>query len=237
MGMLVWQDMVNGGASYSLLKLCYLPTIFPYPFAKVNDKEKRVWRMTGRGRARSRRIWFEEMNETIHRLYNHPSIVCWVLFNEGWGQFDSSLMEERAKKLDPTRVVDAASGWFDQGAGDFMSVHNYFRPLKVVQSERAFVISEFGGLAYREKDHVFSDKIYGYGLIKDKFALNRSFKDKMDRIKSLVPEGLSASVYTQLTDIEEEINGLMTYDRRITKIRNKGESHEKTEDPEGNQIL
>ena len=123
------------------------------------------------------------------------------------------------RKEDPDRLIDQASGWFDQGGGDFCSLHNYFFKLKIhPEKERAAVLSEFGGYSCRIEGHSACGKLYGYGICRSKKALNRRYKKRMEQVKKLMAEGLCASVYTQWSDIEEEVNGIYTYDRKIRKI-------------------
>ncbi|MDO5409875.1 MAG: glycoside hydrolase family 2 TIM barrel-domain containing protein [Lachnospiraceae bacterium] len=218
LGMLVWQDMVNGGSSYNMMKLCYLPTLIPFLFARRKDQGNKNYHKTGRGQRESRRIWNEEAHETVDLLYNHPSVAAWVLFNEGWGQFEARKACKEIKEQDATRFVDHASGWFDQKQGDMRSVHNYFRKLKVEKGERPFVISEYGGYAFKEKEHIWTEKLYGYGVYKKPEKLQQAYNDLKKQIKLLVGEGLCAAVYTQVSDIEEEVNGILTYDRAVWKI-------------------
>ena len=163
--------------------------------------------------------WTTECEETVHHLYNCPCIVTWVPFNEGWGQFDAKQAYERVRKLDPTRLVDHASGWYDQKCGDFKSIHNYFHPLKVRKEKRPYVLSEFGGYACYISEHSYSFQIYGYRIYLTSEDLNRDYKRLMEKdIRELIDYGLSASVYTQLSDVEDEVNGLFTYDRKICKV-------------------
>ncbi len=218
LGMLVWQDMVNGGTSYNIMKLCYLPTLFPVLFGIRKDQGKRNYRRTGRLQRKGREMWQLETRETVDLLYNHPSIAAWVLFNEGWGQFDSEAACEEVKKQDNTRFVDHASGWFDQRQGDMRSVHNYFRKLKVEKGPRPFVISEYGGYAFKTPGHLWTQKLYGYGAYRDQKKLQQAYYDLKKQILSLEKDGLCGAVYTQLSDIEEEVNGILTYDREIWKI-------------------
>lgn len=227
LGMLVWQDMVNGGSTYNLVRLCYLPTFFPHLFGIRGDTGTWNHRRTGRSSSFGRHIWQEETAETIRLLYNHPSIVCWVLFNEGWGQFDAASACETVKKLDPARLVEGASGWFDQKCGDLVSEHNYFRRLRVRRDKkgRAFAISEYGGFSLPLDGHTFLDKVYGYGLMKNRDQLVSKFTETRRIIKNLAEhEGLSAAVYTQVSDIEDEVNGIFTWDREICKVSEDGSS-------------
>lgn len=218
LGMLVWQDMVNGGYSYDMMKVCYLPTAFPSTVGKWKDTGQAAYKRCGRKTAKSRKIWKEESAETIRALYSFPCIAAWVLFNEGWGQFDSEDNCAFVRSLDHTRILDAASGWFDQGAGDLRSVHNYFRKLRTEKDDRAFVISEYGGFGFFEKDHSLQDEYYGYGLMEDKKQLQKRFDETQKEIEKLCRHGLCAAVYTQVSDIEDECNGILTYDREIDKL-------------------
>lgn len=218
LGMFVWQDMVNGGFPYDMMKVCYLPTAFPSIIGRWKDTGLTAHKRCGRKTAKSRKVWKEESAETIRALYSFPCIAAWVLFNEGWGQFDSRQNCDYIKSLDQTRILDAASGWFDQGAGDLRSVHNYFRKLKTEKDGRAFVISEYGGLGLFEKDNSLQDQYYGYGLMKDRSELRKRFEETRKEIWQLRKEGLCAAVYTQVSDIEDECNGILTYDREIDKL-------------------
>ena len=144
----------------------------------------------------------------------------WVPFNEGWGQFDSKRITREIKELDPTRTVDSTSGWHDQGGGDFVSKHIYFTPIYVPRDKRCYLLSEFGGYSKPTFGHMFNPFImFGYHMYPTKKALSRSFKRLFEkRIIPNVSRGLSASVYTQVSDVEGEINGLVTYDRTVEKL-------------------
>ena len=217
LGMIVWQDMVNGGEEYNPFLVGYLPTFIPI-FGKI--LKDHYYRLFGRKNEKGRRDWLEECKQTVDHLYNCPSIGVWVAFNEGWGQFDSKKVYDMIRKKDNLRLIDHASGWFDQKQGDFNSIHNYFHPLKVTPKKRPVVFSEFGGYACHIKGHSFSSKIYGYRIYMSKKALNEDFqrlyKEEINRLKK---KGLSAAVYTQLYDVEDEVNGLLTYDRKICKVK------------------
>lgn len=213
LGMLVWQDMVNGGETYNLLLSSYLPTVFRF-LRKAPDK---LYGYMCRNNPKGRAEWKRECKETIELLYNHPSICTWVLFNEGWGQFDAKKNTKLARSLDSTRFIDAHSGWFDQNAGDMKSEHIYFFDLFIRKTDKPYVISEYGGLACPTYNHMYSSNAFGYETHKSRESFCKAY-DKMHRdIEALVPKGLCAAVYTQLTDIEEEINGLMSYDRKVVK--------------------
>lgn len=217
LGVLVWQDMINGGEKYNTLIVGYLPTIFPC-FAKLlKDKH---YRLFGRKKEEGRKEWLKECKETIEHLYNCPSVAVWVPFNEAWGQFDAKKVYEMIKNIDRTRLVDHASGWYDQKCGDFKSIHNYFHPLKIRTEKRPVVLSEFGGYACYIKDHSYSWQIYGYRIYINEETLNDDFqKIYTEKIPELKKKGLSATVYTQISDIEDEVNGLFTYDRKVCKVK------------------
>ena len=142
-----------------------------------------------------------------------------MLFNEGWGQFDAEENTQMVLEKDNTRIIDSHSGWFDQGAGDMRSVHIYFFELAVEKGlNKPFVISEYGGLAYGVKEHSYSEDIYGYANYENATDYKKAYKEMMDKIQKLKREGLAAAVYTQLADVEEEVNGILTYDRKISKL-------------------
>lgn len=217
-GMLVWQDMVNGGGRYNKLLVGYLPTLFPGISGLISDK---WYFLFGRKNAEGRREWLAECEETVVHLYNHPSIIVWVPFNEGWGQFDANKVTSLIRSLDDSRLIDQASGWYDQKGGDFKSIHNYFHPFKYTPDKRgrSVVLSEFGGYACYISGHSYSPMIYGYRVYINsqdlEAALQRLYQKDILKMKE---EGLSAVVYTQLSDIEDEVNGLFTYDRKVCKI-------------------
>lgn len=216
LGLVVWQDMVNGGEAYQYWFVTYLATVMSW--RGITIKDNHPWLLARRDKA-GRAEFVREMKETIRLLKGHPSICTWVIFNEGWGQFQTEELTRIARAEDPTRLIDAASGWFDQGGGDLQSVHNYFFKLKVrPEKERAAVLSEIGGHTYREPGHSACEELYGYGACKDKEILGKAYRELTDKVRALIPQGLCASVYTQWTDIEEEINGVYTWDREVRKI-------------------
>lgn len=216
LGLVVWQDMVNGGGAYQYWFVTYLATVMSW--RGITIKDNHPWLLARRDKA-GRAEFVREMKETIRILKGHPSIGTWVIFNEGWGQFQTEALTRIAKEEDPSRLIDAASGWFDQGGGDLQSVHNYFFKLKVrPEKERAAVLSEIGGHTYREPGHSACEELYGYGACRDKETLGKAYRDLTDKVRALIPQGLCASVYTQWTDIEEEINGVYTWDREVRKI-------------------
>lgn len=214
LGMLVWQDMINGGTTYNLLKTCYIPTLF----APLRSKRDNDYGYTSRLDKNGRAEWKKECVETVNQLYNSTSVCTWVLFNEGWGQFDAKENAEMVREIDSTRIIDAHSGWFDQDAGDIKSEHIYFFELIAKKGKKPYVISEFGGISLAVGGHTYSDQYFGYGNHNDRETLGEAYNVFEKKIEGLKKEGLCASVYTQLTDIEEEINGIMTYDRRVLKL-------------------
>ena len=216
LGLVVWQDMVNGGGKYKHWFVTYAATLMSWWKIRMRDIYPGL---LARKEKEGRLEFVKEMKETVHRLKGHPSIAAWAIFNEGWGQFQTEDMTAILRKEDPDRLIDQASGWFDQGGGDFCSLHNYFFKLKIhPEKERASVLSEFGGYSYRIEGHSACGKLYGYGICRSKKALNRRYRKRMEQVKNLIEEGLCASVYTQWSDIEEEVNGVYTYDRKIRKI-------------------
>ena len=216
MGMAVWQDMVNGGGAYKPWFVTYLGTVLSWRNIRMRDSHARL---LAREDERGRQEFVREMKETIRRLKGHPSICTWVIFNEGWGQFQTEELTRIAGECDPDRLIDQASGWFDQGGGDFKSVHNYFFKLGVrTEKERAYVLSEIGGYTFREEGHCACEEQYGYGAHGSKASLNQAYGKLMKKVEALIPEGLCASVYTQWSDVEEEVNGVYTYDRECRKI-------------------
>ena len=219
-GMLVWQDMVNGGREYKSWYVTYLATAMQLFHIKTKDNKLRLM---GRQDPKGRKQFEDEMQETVKLLYNHPSIIVWVVFNEGWGQFETERITELVKKADPDRLIDAASGWFDQGGGDIRSIHEYFFPLHVKAEQRVTALTEFGGYSLNLPGYsMYEEKVYGYKTFKKRKAITRGY-EKLIR-KLVIPNikrGLSATIYTQLSDIEEEVNGILTYDRKKTKINEK----------------
>lgn len=217
LGMIVWQDMVNGGTPPKMLWVCYMPTVLPFMGMHLKDNHHSIF---SRKSEPGRLEWEQECMATVDYLYNVPSLAVWVPFNEGWGQFDAARIARQVKEKDPTRPIDHASGWFDQKGGDFRSVHNYFRALKVEHdSKRAFVISEYGGYACHVKGHSSVERIFGYKKYDTIEEMSEAYYKMInEQLLPLVEEGLSGAVYTQLSDIEEEVNGLVTYDRKVVKL-------------------
>lgn len=208
-GMLVMQDMVNSGR-YSFTRDTALPTI------GMADKvpEKR-WVSEKR-----RKLWKAHMEGVFNQLYNHPCIVYYTIFNEGWGQFDSANMYAEAKKLDETRIFDTASGWFHTEMSDVESSHVYFRNEQLQETEKPHVLSEFGGYSRVLQEHAYSlYNQHGYGFCKDAGELtDRIIESYEAMVLSSMENGLCGSVYTQLSDVEDEVNGFYTYDRKVCKV-------------------
>ena len=215
LGMIVWQDMVNGGA-YHAPWMTWLPALFPKFKVALSD---RMYLLLGRKNIHSREEFIHECRDTVEALKCFPCISTWVIFNEGWGQFDSKKLTRMFRELDPERLIDSASGWFDRGQGDFKSEHNYFDKQFVKPERRAFVISEYGGYACQIKGHVSTRSVYGYRVYQNAKDFNTAFHRLMaEEIEPLKKKGLCGAVYTQVSDIEEEVNGILTYDRKVCKV-------------------
>lgn len=213
LGIIVWQDMINGGGKYSQLKVALMPTLG----FKVDDtKNGGLFREDQAGREE----YLKDLDEMTDALYNTVSIGVWVIFNEAWGQFDSLKVYDRLKKRDATRLIDHASGWYDQGGGDMKSIHRYFFKFKMPKNEkRPVALSEYGGYSYQVKEHVYSDKVFGYRVYDSQDGLQKAYDSLIEgQIFPAFEKGLAAAVYTQLSDVESEINGLVTYDRKAVKF-------------------
>jgi hypothetical protein len=196
MGILVWQDMPSGDK---------------YISGEMPDIEK----------SRESADQFEyELKRMIDSKFNHPSIIIWVPFNEGWGQFETGRITQLIADYDPTRLVNSASGWTDRGTGNLNDIHHYPEPVvQEAEEKRAIVLGEFGGLGLPLNGHTWEQKNWGYRNMEDSSQLFSRFRSYYDIVHSFVTEkGLSATVYTQTTDVETETNGLMTYDRKIIKM-------------------
>ena len=210
LGMIVWQDMVNN-SDYNFKRDTALPTA---GFLSIPDKYLHRDQLH-----RSR--FLMSMIKTVLQLRNHPSVCYWTIFNEGWGQFDADYVCEEFKKLDDTRFVDATSGWFLRKNSDVDSRHVYFKKVKLKgDGKKPLVLSEFGGKTYSVADHIFNpDKTYGYGgcesLLELDIAVSGLYKNE---ILPCIGRGLCAAIYTQVSDVEDEINGLLTYDRKVEKM-------------------
>lgn len=196
LGLMVWQDMPSGDAF-------------------IGHKDPDLVRSE-----ESARQFEREFAAMVRALHNHPSIVMWVCFNEGWGQFDTARIAAWIKTLDPTRLVNSASGWTDRGAGDVVDIHSYPGPdAPPNEPGRAAVLGEFGGLGLPLQGHTWQDeKNWGYRSFSTAEELTTAYLDLFEKLKPLVKKGLSAAVYTQTTDVEIEVNGLLTYDRAVIKM-------------------
>ena len=207
-GMAVFQDMVNNG-KYSFFFDTALPTV---GFLRKNDR--RIHK-----NLTNRENFISCMKSAVEKLSNHPSIVQWTIFNEGWGQFCADDMHDLMILCDPSRPIDSASGWFKANNTDFDSRHIYFRKLKAKKSDKPLFISEFGGITYKVDGHIFGENTYGYGKAKTREEFKNALRNLYEnQVIPLKKEGLCATVYTQLCDVEDEINGLLTYDRQVMKI-------------------
>lgn len=214
LGLTVWQDFVNGGGEYKFTHIA----LFPFLGFKHKDDDYKYFSRENEG---GRVEFLTAVDETLRALKNCVSIACWVPFNEGWGQFDSAKITEKVLAFDDSRIVDSVSGWHDQGKDKTLlkSLHTYYTPLKVPKDTRPVVLSEFGGYSLKTYGHVFSDKEFGYKVFKtqDEFIVAMK-KLYLKKLKPLVKKGLCACIYTQVSDVEEEINGLITFDRRVIKM-------------------
>ena len=213
LGMLVWQDMVSGGVMRHFMLKSALSTI---GITKLRDDK---YGFFGRRDAAGREEFILDMEDTVRHLYNCPCIAMWCIFNEGWGQFDSRKAYEKLLALDCTRSADITSGWHDQGDGKICSLHVYFRRFRMVRDRRAVVLSEFGGYNCHVAGHCFNDANYGYRRFADCEKLTAAFRRLyQNEILPAKAQGLCAAVYTQLSDVEDEQNGILTYDRAVCKL-------------------
>ena len=215
LGFVVWQDFVNGGGEYKFTHIA------AYPFLGFKHRDS-DYKYFAREDAAGREEFISSAKSTVKALFNSVSVGGWVPFNEGWGQFDSADVTKMVEELDNTRVIDSVSGWHDQGVGKtaMRSMHTYYTPLKVPKDSRPVVLSEFGGYSMKVSGHVFcEDKEFGYKKFKCESELVEALKVLyLQKLKPLIAEGLCACVYTQVSDVEEEINGLVTYDRQVIKV-------------------
>jgi len=217
LGMIVWQDMPNGGGDYNMFFVTHLPNASNCFARSVKDHHYRLFK---REDQTGREQYYEDLERLVKHLYHYPSIAVWVPFNEGWGQFDAPAATKRIRMLDQTRLVNEACGWFDQKGGDMYSIHNYKHKLKVKpQNDRVVALTEYGGYAYPVAGHMACEKEFGYQLYLSREELTANYKRLWEEeIFPNLEYGLSAAIYTQTSDIEEEINGVMTYDREVDKL-------------------
>ena len=216
-GIIVWQDMPNGAKPVGDLLSALVVWLGRWP-----RRDTKNYHRAGREAAQSRSEFRKELQEMVDHLYNFACIGMWVPFNEGWGQFDANAIASWLKSYDPTRPVDHASGWFDQGGGDFRSIHSYVKRLHPEHPDerRGVILSEFGGYSLEVPGHMWNpERQFGYGKRKSRKELTAAYEKLLDR--QLLPwatSGLSGAVYTQLADVEIEINGWLTYDRKMAKM-------------------
>ena len=209
LGMIVFQDMVNCG-EYRFLRDTILPTI---GVKKIDDRRLNMV-------PKAREGFLAAMRGTVSQLENHPCICLWTIFNEGWGQFCADEAYRELKRLDPTRFVDSTSGWFHQTESDVDSLHIYFGKLHLGKEKRAQLLSEFGGFVWKLPEHSFNtEKTYGYRKYAERIGLVRALREIYEReIVPLARKGLCGAVYTQVSDVEDETNGLLTFDRAVRKV-------------------
>ena len=209
LGMVVFQDMVNNG-KYSFIRDTAMPTVLSKKCPSCLMKRTKA----------QKEAFLDGMEKTVNQLYNHPSICYWTIFNEGWGQFESDRAYFLLKELDSSRFIDSTSGWFKGKESDVESLHVYFKRVKIKKGERPIVLSEFGGYSYKEAGHVANEKdTYGYKFFKDR----EKFEDAVislyeNEVIPLIKNGLCGAIYTQLSDVEDETNGFLTYDRKVLKV-------------------
>ena len=210
LGMAVFQDMVNNGGYHYILETV-LPTVH---FQKRNDR-----RMTKD--PDTRKNFLAAMEETARLLNNHPCICLWTIFNEGWGQFCADEAYTRLKAIDPERFIDSTSGWFHQKKSDVDSLHLYFEELHLGKKPLPQLLSEYGGYVYKIPEHSFNmEKTYGYRKYDTREEFAAALRETyQNALLPLAAKGLCGAVYTQVSDVEDETNGLLTYDRAVLKIK------------------
>ena len=208
-GIAVFQDMVNN-SGYSFFLDTVLPTV-GLKSAPDNIRHRSP---------EARNIFRSHSLKTIEYLHSHPSVLYYTVFNEGWGQFLADENYELIKAADPTRIVDATSGWFVRKRSDVDSRHVYFKPVKLKSvGDRPVIISEFGGYSYRAEGHLFGKRNYGYKLFEKEEELESAIiRLYSEEISPLIEKGISGLIYTQVSDVEDETNGIVTYDRRHVKL-------------------
>ena len=222
LGMIVWQDMVSGGKALNVFHAGVLPNAISFisPLVNVSMKDDK-YKIFNRDEPAWRAQFEEELFEMMDALYNVPCIGTWVPFNEGWGQFDAKRVGEAVKAKDPTRICDHASGWYDQRGPELRSIHRYIWPVTAPKYDgRPFVLSEYGGYSQIYPDHVWNlKKSFGYQMYRSKESLTKAYvKLHEHQVIPAMRKGLSATVYTQVSDVEFEVNGLLTYDRELVKL-------------------
>lgn len=217
LGMFVWQDMPCGGGEYNMTFVTRLPNAFNWFARGVKDRH---YGMFKRRDKEGREQYYRDLRGMLDHLHHFPSIVAWVPFNEGWGQFDASKATKIIRDKDPDRLVNEACGWFDQKGGDMYSIHNYIHKLKVKpQKDRVAALTEYGGYACTVEGHVACEKEFGYEHYRSSKELTAGYRRLWEEeIFPNLARGLGSAIYTQTSDIEEELNGLMTYDREVDKM-------------------
>ena len=209
LGMIVFQDMVNNGV-YRFFRDTALPTA---GLQRLGDRRMNPDRET-------RQNFLAAMEATAEHLRFHPSICLWTIFNEGWGQFCADEAYKRLKALDPTRFIDSTSGWFAQKDSDAESRHIYFGPLRLGREDRPRILSEFGGYVWKVPGHSFDpEHTYGYRIFKTRESFVSAMRKTYRKLIPLAEKGLCAAIWTQLSDVEQETNGLITFDRAVLKVR------------------
>ncbi|MBO5736179.1 MAG: glycoside hydrolase family 2, partial [Clostridia bacterium] len=215
LGIVVWQDFVNGGGAYKFTHIA------AFPFLGFHHKDD-DYAYFARENEGGRYEFMQMSEEILTQLYNCTCIGVWVPFNEGWGQFDSAKMNDFIRRFDHTRIIDTVSGWHDQGVGktELKSLHTYYTPLRVPKDIRPVVLSEFGGYSMKTEGHVFDEsKEFGYKKFKMQADLVAALeKLYLKKLMPLIAKGLCGCIYTQVSDVEEEINGFVTYDRAVVKV-------------------
>ena len=208
-GMIVFQDMVNNG-DYNFIRDTVIPTV------RIQKRQDKHMHKDPETRER----FLKSMEQTVAQLSNHPSILYWTIFNEGWGQFDSDNVYQKLRALDDTRIIDTTSGWFRRKNSDVESLHIYFGPWNQIRpSKKPIVLSEFGGYTYPVKEHLFNpNNAYGYKTCNSR----EEFQSQIlalyrNKVIPAIRKGLCGAICTQVSDVEDEINGFLTYDRKVCK--------------------
>ena len=206
LGLLVWQDMPSPGAAGKHPDKSKEKLIDPPPSSKENAS-----------------TFERELAAMIHHHFNSPAVIMWVIFNENWGQYDTARLTEHVRALDPTRLINSTSGWHDRGVGDIIDVHAYPGPkTPVADGKRACVLGEFGGLGWIIPEHTLTGTGFGYRTCNSMRTLGWSWFALWKEVLRMRDEqGLCAAVYTQITDVETECNGILTYDRKVLKVDDK----------------
>ena len=207
-GMVVFQDMINSG-KYDFLVDTALPTV---------GLKRGITHKATKGR---KEAFYRSAEGIVKELYNHPCVCYYTIFNEGWGQFEADQCYSDIKAMDPTRIFDTTSGWFQEQLSDVDSEHIYFKPVQLkIRQGRPMVLSEFGGYSCKIEGHAFNlDKTYGYRYFSNTEDFEKALVELYEKeILPLIPKGLCAAVLTQVSDVEDETNGLLTYDRQVLKV-------------------